>query len=311
MKTDSEYMKEAMKALPDGDLDTLLAYARATKERDALASGESPEGEGEEPAPEEEPMAEPGLAASEAPAEEQVAASEPAADAVELDEAAPAEEPLTDPVSLMADEATMAALTSAVEELSGMDAAGALAVMQERAEEFQALFQGAAPSGGEAEAGAALMSEVAAERVRALGARVAQRDVEIQKLSAEVRKLNLAGRERRIDDAIKAGDILPDAKSKFMKLAETAPDMLEVFLSDAKGSPAVPTEPLKVTPPDARTADDDGSDLSPKLRAKYVKAFARLPIPEADRRKAAITAARKFAEANPTDPDVTSHAPRA
>lgn len=316
MKTDADYLKEAMKALPDGDLDRILAYAKATKDRDALAEGEATSDE--EAAPEEEPMAEPTMAASEDAAKEgeeepeKVAASDEPTEQVELDDV-----PAEDPVSLMADDATLAALASAVEELSGMDVAGALAVMQERADEFSALFSGAAPSGTSADAEqAALMSDVAQERIRALAEKVSKRDVEIQRLTASVLELTMAGRERKIDDAIKRGEILPDAKDKFMKLAESAPDMLEVFLTDAKGSPAVPTEQIVTSAPEARASEEDGAGLPKALVRKYEVSLSQIVRDKDERRKVAIDRARKFVTKYPDDPastdsDVIREAPRA
>lgn len=288
MKTDQDYLKEAMKALPDGDLETILAYAKATKERDALAEGK--------PAEKEE--------APEAEASEPPAMSEEPAEATEL--AAEAVEPAADPVGLMADEATVQAAVQTIEQLSGLDLAAALAVMQERAEDFTALFQGTAPSGGAADA--ALMSEAAQDRVKALSAQVAKRDAEVKRLGDEIAALRKDARERKIDAAIAAGHLLPGAKDRYMRLDD---ETLAVFLSDAQASPVVPTAPVQ-TSPTTRTADgDDGKDLPPKLLAQYQKAFAGLKmLSDAERTAKAIAAAREYVTNNPNDP-ATREQPRA
>ena len=247
--SDADLMKAVLKELgPDASLAQMQRLFDAKKVIEQIKNGEDPD------APVEE-----------APAEEAAASAAPPADAVELAEvveAAPVPEEVVEAAEdelLPADPAATAALVAAVETASGMDLAGALALIQERADEFAAFFTGAEPDAAADAAGLSdVVSDAAKATVAAANRTVKLKDAEVVKLTSRVAELEHVGQCRLIDDAIKLGHVLPADRDKMVKLAKTAPGLLGDFLGSAADDPAVPTGGIVSA---SANSEDDGSDI--------------------------------------------------
>lgn len=220
-----------------------------------------------------------------------IAASSDHPDAPEAIELADGAEPPSE--EMPADEQTAMAeqVAALLTELSGTDLAGTLAILQERAEEFQALFAGAPEDGMAAEEAVAASREFAKNRIAALSRKLEDGDKKVVELSKRISELEFEKVERRIDDAIAAGHLLDSDRARTIKLARRAPDLLDEFLDDKAANPAVPTG-KKVSAATPNVADD-GSDIDPELLAQHLNAVKLSVKDEARAKKLAIDAARK------------------
>jgi phage I-like protein len=266
------------------------ALMKALEGLGLIASAQSGEEEAE-PEKEPEPIKEEMSATEEAPAEE-VKASEPP----------PAVEAAEDKLAPEAEANADAEVLAMLKEKSGMDAIALMAAISDNLEAVISAIGGAKAEGTPADEGA---SEAATEavigaskaRVAAMSKQLENRATEIEKLSKRIGELELAATERKIDDSIKLGHVLDKDRDKLVKLARTAPELLDDFLGSAKESPAVSQE--KITRRSPSGADD--SDINENTIAIFERQLSNIIKDKRELRKASIAAIRKIEAARLKD----------
>lgn len=129
---------------------------------------------------------------------------------------------------------------------TGLDAAALMAGVEANLDAIAAMLSGDAASGNPSDAGAA--EDAQTMQLSAVSARLAASDKRIVELSAKLsayerREVEAKAKEaeRAIDNAIKCGHILEDAKPFFAKLAEKMPEEFDKQLEAAAARPVVPT----------------------------------------------------------------------
>lgn len=254
-----EILKQAIKDLPeDATAEQVTAYIEGESAKQAAVEGAS-EAPPEEPAEEEAPEADLSAAPTGDDEEPPLAASDaPEGDAVALADEMPAPEEGAEEEAAQADAASAVAGIAAE---AGVDDISVIAFLQENPGAVAAMMAGTPEDGTLAEDvvadEAAMSRDVGKARVAALSKQVADRDEAVTKLSARVAELEAGKHERRIDDAIKAGHILPAAREKMVTLSKDAPHLLDDWLNDAEKTPAVPTGSVV-----SRGAPGAGGELS-------------------------------------------------
>lgn len=254
--TDAEIMKEGLKVLGDkATLEKLNAWCQAKRDLLAIEDGED--------APEEKAAKDAEKADSGAPEapEEPAKASVDAEDAAALSATPEAEDVVVeasvdapaveaaDPSDGAGEDALAGEAMSAIgllSEATGMDPASVVASLRDMAAQVAAVLSGQPDSGAPAEQPA--MSRdvtVAASKARLeateakLSAVVRDSAVKVAALEKQVAQLSAGSNERRIDDAIRAGHILPAHKAIFVALAKADHAEFESQLKGAEGAPAV------------------------------------------------------------------------
>lgn len=181
-------------------------------------------------------------------------------------------------------------VTAAAAEL-GTDFAGALALMQERVADILALLAGATDGGTSADDVAAMSRTIAAlnAQVKELSADLRTRRDAEAKAKAEAEAAQKAAKEaervvecgKRIDAAIEAGDVSPQAREGLLALSRRGDDVLDEALATMKAAgPAVKVPTGRAYEPSGRTvvaagkSEGDGKRvalerLTPKQRYEY------------------------------------------
>lgn len=251
---DMDLLKVALEELgKDASMDDVIKFVEGKRLEMEALEGEKPEPVEAAEEPEEGEEAEEVEAADKGkdakadkgeklkPKDELAASEEPAADAV-----AASDEQLTEEVALEDDGPRMEmlkALGTMLEEASGMDLAGITAAIEQAPEKVKQLFgePEGPPSGDAAAAGLS----AARARVTALSKQLTetkdQHKAEVAKLSSRLAELEDDAIQREVDEAIKAGNILKDARDKMVKLGRMDRDMMREFLGEAASKPDVPT----------------------------------------------------------------------
>lgn len=257
MKSDFEYLKEAMKELGDkATLETVMKWVQAKKQLDGIKDGGG-EGETKEPA-----------AASDKSKTPAVKATEPAKDAPKT-EPAP-EVKLEEPPAAGAGDAEAAAkeelyaIVSAAASAAGMDVATVLGALRDRAEEFVA-WVGSQPGSGTPAEATALTRKLAAkeEAIVALSSRAVTAETELARLkkAADDAKTvaDKAKAEADVDELVKCGRALPTQRDTLVKMAindrpnfdefvKTAPQVVPVGRVAAKDGPKGGDADVDMTP---------------------------------------------------------------
>ncbi len=327
MLKDGEYLKKAIAKLgPDAKMESLIRYAQALKEADALAEGGGEEETPAEPtaasaAPAAAPVTASGVsgAANLAPANTVQASDTPAAMAAPG--APPAEEPEPEPTMALAsvDPAQLMEALSA----AGVDPAMLLEAVKSRGAELLAWLTGepAAPAApvepaagfvrGEEAQRMATEKEALSLRLSALSDRFAQqtvdhatalteRETRLTEQTAELDTTRIALATARIDLAIERGHILDKQRAGLVALVSKRETQwavrslaLDSVLEDAARTPAVP-QGKRVTASGPAGAGFDAPTTpqgSVEDRRFYAAAFAYEKDPA--KREALIDAAVK------------------
>lgn len=258
MKTDVEYIKQALKELgDDAKAEDVLAWVQATKQRDAIGSGESVE----------EPPAEGEAAAAMSDAPDPNAAKvtktdpEPAGDEVKR------EEPGAGDAEAAAKEDLFALVSAAAAE-AGSDVATALAALRDRMPEFVAWLGGTTASGTPSDE-TALSRKMMSATMSTLQKSVKSLTAEVETLRAEKEKretkIKREEAEAEVEEIIRGGAVLDDdQRAAFVECALTNRPLFE------KMTKSIPTRvPVK------RVAADDGPsnpsgdvDMTPQNEAE-------------------------------------------
>lgn len=258
-------IKAALKAL---GLDESASPEQAAKVLEhAMAAIAAQSGEVEEKAP-EEPKAEASVAQS----------AELSAEAPSASLEAPAPAPGGEGEAAAAMQALML-----LQEITGKDAAGALAFLEEKKAEIAAIAGGQAPSGTEAtedfedkESSSRLSNEqeLLSNTVKALSARIealeAEKAQQVEAAKAEADAARKAEADARVELAIKTGRVPATDKAKWVALANEAPARFEEIIATIV--PAVPTGTIgkrALTAP--RDFNEDDEIARYELSLKFVE----------------------------------------
>jgi hypothetical protein len=292
-----EILKDAIKQLPDdASPDQVMQFLQGSVAQQAAIEGKP---EGEPPAE----MAAPPVEEVPAPM-----ADAPKDDFPKLVEPGKKEDPKDPKAFDDAAPAADASMLSSALEAAGIDPAALIAALQERPDEIRNML-GAAPSGTPAEAAAFgtlpdkpeadIKAELSAKtealemKVEALSKQLADAQTALEsekatttKLAASVEEQEVALATKRVEAAIERGLVLETRREKLLAYAKSDRARLDVLLSDAEETPAVPTGKI-VTGSPARGAGFDKPETDP-LVAHLERQFSWEP--DLSRRKALVDA---------------------
>lgn len=175
-----------------------------------------------------------------------------------------AAEPMTEaPEAVPEDKSAEAAMQimGALEKATGLDPAGVLAFVMDNQDAIASMAKNEPKSGSPAEDAALSDVRLSAAVARAETAeqRFAALEAELTEYRAAKAKAEQDALDARVDDAIKAGHILPAHRDTFIKLGRLSSADLEAELARVAKAPQVPTGRLVAAAP-LRGGTVDGSD---------------------------------------------------